>query len=77
VQVSDPGRGRVFLPESGQQLVQRQDEDGLRVWDLRRLRQELDQLGLDWEAQPYPAAPEKASEPLAVTVDYGDLKPGR
>ena len=29
VQESEPGRGRVFLPESGQQFVQRQDQVGV------------------------------------------------
>jgi WD40 repeat protein len=69
------GRAAIFTPDGTRLVVAA--EDGLRVWDLRRLRKELDRLGLDWEAQPYPRAPEKAAEPLAVTVDYGDLKPGR
>ena len=31
----------------------------LRVWDLRRIRQHLSQMGLDWEAPPLPAHPAK------------------
>ena len=42
--------------------------DGLRVWDLRRLRSELLQLDLDWEAPPYPARNEPAPGPLEVRV---------
>jgi WD40 repeat protein len=43
--------------------------DGLRVWDLRRLRTELLQLGLDWEAPPYPAPSESPPEPLELRID--------
>ena len=36
---------------------------GLRVWDLRRIRQELDELGLDWTGSPHPPATAPQSEP--------------
>jgi hypothetical protein len=41
-------------------------EDGLRVWDLRRIRAELVKLGLDWDAPPYPEG--KAAPPPELEV---------
>ena len=60
----------VFSPD-GTCLVVGAD-DGLRVWDLRRLRAGLAMLGIDWEAPPYPAAPVESAL-LEVTVVGGDL----
>jgi serine/threonine protein kinase/WD40 repeat protein len=57
----------VFTPD-GTRLVC-SAEDGLRVWDLRRIRRGLDELGLDWDAPPYPEAPaEVADRPAEVRV---------
>jgi hypothetical protein len=44
--------------------------DGLRVWDLRRIRQELTKLGLDWDAPAFrPEEPDAtALTPLEVQV---------
>jgi hypothetical protein len=39
-------------------------------WDLRRLREELALLGLDWERPPYP--PAAPAGPLTVELDPGD-----
>jgi hypothetical protein len=40
----------------------------IALWDLRRLRQELATLGLDWEVAPYP--PARHTEPVrALTVE--------
>jgi WD40 repeat protein/Tfp pilus assembly protein PilF len=50
-------------------------KEGLRVWDLRRVRAELVKLGLDWDAPAYPPAPERAADPLEVQVEGGDLDP--
>jgi hypothetical protein len=40
----------------------------LHLWDLRRLRQELKALGLDWDLPDYPPAPPRSSQPLQVVV---------
>jgi hypothetical protein len=69
----DQTAGAAAFSPNGTRLVVA--ADGLRVWDLCRLRTEWDPLGLGWEAPPYPSAPDQAAEPLAVTVDSGDLKP--
>ena len=43
----------------------------VHLWDLRRLRKELAEVGLDWDALPYPDAPEVAPRPRRVEVDLG------
>jgi serine/threonine protein kinase len=48
--------------------------NGLRVWDLRRIRTGLAEMGLDWSAPAYPPA-KKGLPPLEVSVDPGDLAP--
>jgi serine/threonine protein kinase/WD40 repeat protein len=56
----------VFTPD-GTHLVVRTD-DGLRVWDLRRIRTELVKLGLDWDAPSFPDPLAAASGLLEVHV---------
>jgi len=59
-------------------------KDGLRVWDLRRIRAELDQLGLDWDGPPVVGQPfehdpgsSQARKPdLQIEVDLGELDAG-
>ncbi len=44
----------------------------VHVWDLRAIRSQLAELGLDWEAPPIPdAGPGSAIGPLKVSVDLG------
>jgi serine/threonine protein kinase/tetratricopeptide (TPR) repeat protein len=66
-------RGATFTPDDTKLVVAA--KDGLRVWDLRRIRQELRKLDLDWAAAAYsPAAPPfRAASPLEVTFELGDL----
>jgi tetratricopeptide (TPR) repeat protein/WD40 repeat protein len=67
--------GRAALTPDGTKLVVAA-RNGLRVWDLRRIRAELAKLGLDWDAPPYPADGEKKDRPpLQVTVDLTGLAP--
>jgi serine/threonine protein kinase/WD40 repeat protein len=49
----------------------------LELWDLRQLRQELAEIGLDWDLPPYPPAPtrEPVREPIRIQVDLGSLSP--
>jgi serine/threonine protein kinase/WD40 repeat protein len=56
--LEDPDQfaGCVRFTPDGTRLVA-QASNGLRVWDLRRIRQQLTELGLDWDAAPF--APEK------------------
>jgi WD40 repeat protein/tRNA A-37 threonylcarbamoyl transferase component Bud32 len=41
------------------------------LWDLRSLRSDLEELGLDWDAAPYAAAAATPAPALKVTVDLG------
>jgi tetratricopeptide (TPR) repeat protein/WD40 repeat protein len=68
LQVTDEA---VFTPD-GTKLVVRAN-DGLRVWDLRRIRSELAKLGLDWDAPPYPEADAAAPGPFEVRVVGAEL----
>jgi serine/threonine protein kinase/WD40 repeat protein len=60
----------VFTPDGTRLVVSA--NDGLRVWDLRHIRAELTRLGLDWDALPYPEAPEATPGPLEVRVVGAD-----
>jgi serine/threonine protein kinase/WD40 repeat protein len=46
-------------------------KNGLRVWDLHRVRAELANLGLDWDAPSFPAAASTGA-PLSIHVALGD-----
>jgi len=50
--------------------------DGLRIWDLRRIRAELAKLGLDWDAPPLPPAPPVSNVPLEIQVEMGNVDMG-
>lgn len=60
-----------FFASDGARLVVAAD-DGLRVWDLRRIRRELAKLDLDWDAPPYPEPAEDKSGPLEVQIVGAD-----
>jgi serine/threonine protein kinase/WD40 repeat protein len=74
--VLDPSVRREILSigfdPDGTRLVVHYGIDLTHVWDLRRLRQQLARLELDWNAPPYPpsAAPE-ALVPLRLRVQPG------
>jgi serine/threonine protein kinase/Tfp pilus assembly protein PilF/WD40 repeat protein len=64
----------VFTPDGTRLVVGA--KDGLRVWDLRRIRAELAKLDLDWDWPPYPPLNKKDQvAPLEITVDLGELAP--
>jgi serine/threonine protein kinase len=50
-------------------------KNGLRVWELRRIREELDKLGLDWDAPPYPPAALSSPPPAPGTEQTPDTRP--
>jgi WD40 repeat protein len=47
----------------------------IHVWDLRRLRARLREMGLDWGPQLGPPPARRDAGPLRVEVDLGDLTP--
>ena len=63
----------VFTPD-GTKLIARTDQKTVLVWDLRRIREQLAPLGLDWNAPPYPTVlrsrdlPGKIAPPRPVRV---------
>jgi WD40 repeat protein len=66
--------GDVGFTPDGSQLFVSAPGGILRVWDLRRIREQLARGGLDWDRPPYPppAAP-AAATPVKVEVDLGVL----
>jgi serine/threonine protein kinase/WD40 repeat protein len=63
----------VFTPDGTRLVVTA--KDGLRVWDLRRIREELVKLGLDWDAPAYKPLDKKQQEAaLEIKVDLGETK---
>jgi hypothetical protein len=61
-----------FSPDGAKLVIEA--NNGLRVWDLRRIRESLAVLGLDWDAPPFPPTRDhETSGPLAVTIDRGNI----
>jgi serine/threonine protein kinase/WD40 repeat protein/tetratricopeptide (TPR) repeat protein len=52
----------VFSPD-GTKLVVSTDQNIALLWDLRRIRDQLAPMGLDWDAPPYPTAPAASEAP--------------
>jgi tetratricopeptide (TPR) repeat protein len=73
--LEDPNQDRAwhvsFSPD-GTQLVVNGDAQSLHVWDLRAIRAELAQRGLDWDPKAHPPADDPKDAPsLRVVVDLG------
>ncbi len=64
-----------FFASDGTRLVVAAD-DGLRIWDLRRIRRELAKLGLDWDAPPYPETADDKPDALEVQIVGADALAG-
>jgi WD40 repeat protein/tetratricopeptide (TPR) repeat protein len=74
-QLEDPEQNAgaaVFTPDGTRLVVGA--KNGLRVWDLRRIRAALVKRGLDWDWPRYPTAEGETSPALNVTVDHGDRR---
>jgi serine/threonine protein kinase/WD40 repeat protein len=73
--LEDPERNTgpaAFTPDGTKLVVAA--KDGLRVWDLRRIRQELAKLDLDWVAPAYLPVTEAATSPsLALKLNLGEF----
>jgi len=66
-------QGLCFSPD-GTQLAVACGTEGLRVWDLRRVRDGLAAMQLDWDLPPYPPAAQVTDpQPLQVEVNLGPL----
>jgi WD40 repeat protein len=52
----DARRSLNFTADGTQLIGTTNDSSCVRVWDLRKIREGLKELGLDWDAPPYPPA---------------------
>ena len=59
--------GWCFSPD-GEKLVVGSGNHTMQVWDLREVRRELAELGLDWDQSPYPPWRSHDTKPLRVEV---------
>ena len=69
-------RRAAFSPDGSRLVVSTNDGPAVHVWDLRAIRRDLADMGLDWDAPAYseddPAGP--SAPPLPpLQVDYGPL----
>jgi WD40 repeat protein len=76
--LEDPHRDRAFTlgfsPDGTQLVTTNRENQSIHVWDLRAIRRQLADMGLDWDQPPYPAPEVSPSAiPLRVTVDLGEL----
>jgi WD40 repeat protein len=66
-----------FTPD-GTKLVVAREAGGVRVWDLRRVRRQLKDVGLEWDAPVFPPQTRPVeARPLRVQVDLSPLDHGR
>jgi tetratricopeptide (TPR) repeat protein len=69
---------RCFTPDGTRLIAVGVDTQALHVWDLRAIRRGLAEIGLDWDALPYPPLDKNdQAAPLEITVDLGELAPAR
>ena len=61
--------GWLAMDHSGSRLVVTALPDSVTSWDLRELRRQLKELGLDWDMPPYPPASEHKSFTLRFLPD--------
>jgi WD40 repeat protein len=72
--VPDPlGVASMRFSADGSQLVAGRAEQEFHVWDLRAIREQLAEMGLDWNAPRYSEAPEAPLAPLEVRVVGAEL----
>jgi serine/threonine protein kinase/WD40 repeat protein len=78
--LEDPNHDRarfLFFSADGTKLVvASNDSQSVHLWDLRKIRVGLSERKLDWDAPPYPEAPETSLSPLEVRV-VGPERVGR
>jgi serine/threonine protein kinase/WD40 repeat protein len=66
--------GRSAFSPDGSQFVAHTGAGDLRVWDLRRVRAQLRDLGLDWPWPAYPPPPHAGAKPMRVEADVGGFQ---
>ena len=67
---------RSFTPDGTRLFTTSRQSESIHAWDLRLIRRRLDELGLDWEAPPFPPeAPRPDPPPRRLVIDYGSMEP--
>jgi tetratricopeptide (TPR) repeat protein len=64
-----------FTSDSAKLIAVAGDTSALYVWDLRLIRKQLRELGMDWELPEFPAPAADNPPPLTVELDPGMLRP--
>ncbi len=69
-----PGGAIAFTPDGATMVLSSDFTHALHLWDLRAVRKQLAEMGLDWDAPPFPQAAQRqpATAPLQVTVNLGN-----
>ena len=71
--LEDPSQDRArhitFSPDGTQLIATNDDSRTIHVWDLRLIRTQLAQRGLDWNLPMYPAQKPNDQIPLTVEID--------
>jgi serine/threonine protein kinase/WD40 repeat protein len=74
--LEDPNLDRAlqaqFTPDRSALMMCSDDGPGIRVWDLRLIRAQLAERGLDWDLPPYPAIDPTAVPQVRVQVIAAD-----
>ena len=68
----------IFSPDGSRLVFSSNDGPAVHVWDLRRIRRRLVEMGLDWDAPPLPEtdpAAETSRGLSNIVVDPGPYKP--
>jgi hypothetical protein len=75
--LEDPNSNRAvwatFTPDGSRLILTSQDSLAAHVWDLRAIREQLAEMGLDWDWPRLPAPGPTTATPLRVECDLGEL----
>jgi WD40 repeat protein len=90
VRLVDPGSGKeyarlegpnqdraanmTFAPDGGRLVTTSNDGGSINVWDLRAIRAELANMGLDWDQPPYAPRDNEGTQSLRVEIDVSASK---
>ncbi len=66
---------RCFTPDGTRLFTTSLQSESIHAWDLRLIRRRLDELGLDWEAPPFPPeSPRPDPPPRRLVIDFGSME---
>ncbi len=62
-----------FSPDGTQLVAMGPDMGVMYIWDLRAIRSQLKEIGLDWDRPDYPPSAPAGAAPLRLKVDCGSM----